>query len=110
MKTLAITIAILTSGLINNSYAGGGNFNIKDKLQKVVKFENNKLPIEKNKTAFVKVSFKIDTEGKIEIIETNYSDERIKEQLMEKLNQLKIDEKHDVNKVYYYNFTFKKMQ
>lgn len=109
MKTLAITIAILTSGLINNTYAGGGNFNIKDKLQKVVKFENNKLPIEKNKTAFVKVSFKIDAQGKIEIIETNYSDKLIKEQLMLKLDELKIEEKHDPNKVYYYNFTFKKM-
>lgn len=109
MKTLAITIAILTSGIINNTYAGGGNFNIKDKLQKVVKFENNKLPIEKNKTAFVKVSFKIDAHGKIDIVEVNYSDEVLKEQLMKKLNQLKIEEQHDENKVYYYNFTFKKM-
>ena len=108
MKTLAITIAILGSGLFNSTYAGG-NFNLKDKLKKVVKFENNKLPIEKNETAFVKVSFKINEEGKVEILDANYSDENVKQQLVEKLEALKIDEKHDSEKVYYYNFTFKKM-
>lgn len=108
MKTLAITIAILGSGLFNSTYAGG-NLNLNDKLKEVVKFENNKLPIAKNETAFVKVSFKIDEQGKVEILDANYSDENVKQQLMKKLDNLKIDEKHNPNKVYYYNFTFKKM-
>ena len=83
--------------------------NMKEKLDNVIKFENNSLPIEANETAFVRVSFKVNELGKIEVLASNYSDENIKQQLMEKLNEITVDNKHDVDEVYYYNFIFKKM-
>jgi hypothetical protein len=108
MKTLVAAIVILGSSLFNSASANG-NLNIDENLKEVVKFENNKLPIEKNKTEFVKVSFKINKAGQLEILEMNYSDEAIKSQLIEKLSEIKIEQDHNSEEVYNYNFTFKKM-
>ena len=107
MKTLVVAVAILGSSLFNSSFAGN-NLNIDEELKKVVKFENNKLPIEKNETEFVKVSFVINEDGKVEILEMNYSDETIKSQLIEKLSEIKMEENQNTGEVYNYNFTFKK--
>ena len=107
MKTLAIAAVILSSSLFNNLSAKG-KLNIKEKIEQVVKFENEKLAITKEKTEFVKVSFKIDELGKVQVLEANYSDKKINDQLMAKLNFLEINEQHDSEKVYYYHFTFKK--
>lgn len=108
MKTALVVVSIFCSSLFNNSLASG-TVNMSEKLDEVVKFENNSLPIEKNKTEFVKVSFKINKEGKLQVLDANYSDEEVKKQLMDKLNEITIDASHDSEKVYYYNFTFKKM-
>lgn len=108
MKTLVVVIAILGSSLLNGSYAGG-NIDMKEELKTVVKFEQNILPIEKNKTEFVKVSFKINEAGKVEILEMNYSDETIKSQLMEKLLEMELEAEHNSEEIYNYNFTFKKL-
>ena len=105
-KVLLVASVLFTS--VYSSYASG-NSNVSEKLSEVVKFENNSLSISKNETAFVKVSFKVNQNGKIEVLATNYSDENIKEKLMEKLNQITLENQHDVDEVYYYNFTFKKM-
>ncbi len=108
MKTALVVVSIFCSSFFNNSLAVG-TVNMSEKLDEVVKFENNSLPIEKNKTEFVKVSFKINEEGKLQVLDANYSDEEVKQQLMDKLNEVTIDVAHDPEKVYYYNFTFKKM-
>ena len=108
MKTLAITLAILGSSLFNTSSAKG-TIDINNELKKVVKFDNNKLSIDKNETAFVKVSFKINMEGEVDILEMNYSDENIKSQLIKKLSKMKIKKNHNTERIYNYNFTFKKL-
>ena len=108
MKTIIAAVAILGSSFFNgnNSY---GKININEKLQDIVVFERGALPIEKNSTEFVKISFKINEEGSIEILEMNYSDELVKTQLVEKLSELRIEEEHDIHEIYNYNFTFKKL-
>src|SRR5690606_27918805 len=108
MRTLVVTIAILSSLLVNNSYAEEG-INIQKKLKKVIKFENENLPVQKNKPEFVKVSFKINEQGKVQILEMNYSNEIIKTRLTEKLSSLIIEEEHNPEKIYYYNFVFQKV-
>jgi hypothetical protein len=108
MKTLVIAVAILGSSLFNTSSAKG-TVDINDELKKVVKFDKNQLAIEKNETAFVKVSFKINESGDVEILEMNYSDEKVKSQLIDKLSKMKIKKNHNSDKVYNYNFTFKKL-
>ena len=107
MKTLIITIAILGSSLISNSY-GKGTVNMNKKLKEVISFQKGTLPVEKNKTEFVKISFKINEDGKLEILEMNYSDESIKGQLIEKLSGIKVNEDYDSEEIYNCTFTFKK--
>lgn len=106
MRSIIVAVAVVTFSLFGNVHAEE-NFNIKAKLKKVVKFDN-KLALEKNQTEFVKVSFKIDEEGKIKVLEMNYSNEGIKQQLIDKLSEMKVDEQHDINEVYHFNFTFTK--
>ncbi|MDF1674001.1 MAG: hypothetical protein P1U41_10870 [Vicingaceae bacterium] len=108
MKKVLIAVSVFCLVMVNNSYANG-SANMKKQLDEVVKFENNTLLIKSNETAFVKVSFKINGLGKIEVLESNYSNENIKQQLMEKLNEITVKNQHDVDEVYYYNFTFKKV-
>lgn len=107
MKTVLVTLAILSSSILSQSFAKGG-LNLNEELKKVVKFENSTLSINKNQPAFVKVSFKIDNSGKIEILEMNYSNETIKSILLEKLAQLEIKTEHNPEHIYNYNFIFKK--
>ena len=107
MKTIIISIAIFSASIFNYSYANGNN--AMDKvLEKGISFKNGELSISTKQNEFVRVSFRINKEDKIEIIETNSSNEIIKEQLLEKLTKLSLFGSLDVEKVYIYNFTFKK--
>ena len=107
MKTIIISIAIFSASIFNYSYANGNN--AMDKvLEKGISFKNGELSINKNQNEFVRVSFRVNEENKIEIIETNSSNELIKEQLLEKLTTLTLFGSLDIEKVYIYNFTFKK--
>ena len=107
MKTIIISIAILSASLFNSSYANGNN--AMDKvLEKGISFKNGELSINKNQSEFVRVSFRINKEDKIEILETNSSNEFIKEQLLEQLTTLTLFGSLDVKKIYNYTFTFKK--
>ena len=108
MKTLLIGVAILGSSLYNTSSAKG-TLDINNELKKVVKFEKNKLQIKKSETAFVKVSFKLNDMGEIEVLNMNYSDENVKAQLLKKLSEMKVKMEHNSDIIYNYNFTFKKL-
>lgn len=107
MKTIIMAISIFIVPFFNYSYANGNN--AMDKiLEKGISFKNGELPISNNQNQFVRVSFHINNDNKIEIIETNSSNEFIKVQLIEKLTSLSLFGALDVEKIYNYNFTFKK--
>jgi hypothetical protein len=103
MKTVLVTIAIIFSSLINNTYANGGN-NLNNQIREKVKLES--LHIEKNKTEFVRVSFTINEEGQVTILEMNYSNEEIKNQLIKQLKGMVVLGSIDIHKVHNYNFSF----
>ena len=107
MKTIIISIAILSASIFNYSYANGNN-GMEKILEKGISFKNGELAIDKNQNEFVRVSFRVNEKNKIEIIETNSSNEFIKEKLLEKLTTLTLFGSLDIEKVYFYNFTFKK--
>lgn len=108
LKKILTVVAIAGSFFINKSYAISG-IELNEKIEEVVKFKDGALSLEKNRPDFVKVSFRINQEGRIEIIALNYSDEKIKSQLMDKLSKIKVEDNQDVEKVYNYNFSFKKV-
>lgn len=108
LKTILTLIAIVGSSFIGKSYAISGP-ELNEKIEEAVKFKNGALSLEKNTTDFVKVSFRINEEGRIEVLALNYSDENIKSQLINKLSKIKIEDNQDLEKVYNYNFSFKKV-
>ena len=61
-----------------------------EKLQKVMTFKNGALSVEKNNSEFVKISFKINEEGVVEILEMNYYDEIVKIQLVDILSKMRV--------------------
>ncbi len=107
MKTIVLSISLLISTVFNNTFASC-SYDFNGVIQEVVKFEKGELILEKNQTAFVKISFKINEDGKIEVLEINYSDEVIKDKLIKKLSLLNLYGIEDCKKVYNYNFTFEK--
>jgi len=108
MKTVIVAAAIFGSSMFNSSNTYG-TINMNEKLNEVITFENGDLSLEKSKADFVKVSFKINEAGEVDILDMNYSDELVKTKLVDKLTKLKVKEEHDVEEVYNYNFTFKKL-
>lgn len=85
------------------------NTSLQKKFEKELKFEVNQFLFEKNQTAFVKVSFKIDENGKVKIIDANYSNEKLMKETYKQLSMLHFENQHNIDDVYYYNFTFKKL-
>lgn len=109
MKTIIVAASIFGSSLIggnNNSYE---TFNMGSKIQEVMSFENGFLPLGENDSEFVRVSFKLNEEGQVHILDMNYSDELIKNEFVKKLSEVKVSEKYKTEEVYNYSFTFKKI-
>ena len=106
LKTLLIVLIITGSSFTGKSYANS-KAELNEKIEEVVKFKKGALSLEDNKVDFVKVSFKILEDGKLEILALNYSNEDIKTQLINKLAQITIIDNQDLDKVYNYNFSFK---
>ena len=107
MKASLIIIAVFFSTL-TNIYASGGN-NLNEQIEETVKFEQGELPLQNEKTDFVKISFKINEEGQLELLQMNYSNKRIKDKLVEHLKEIKISGSIDLNEVHNYNFSFVKL-
>lgn len=105
MKTLVTVVAILSASLFNNSYAAE-NLDIDQELERVIKFEENQSLTSKDQADFVKVSFKINEFGKIEILEMNYSNELVKNKLIKRLSEIKVKSEDNTNEIYYYHFMF----
>jgi len=104
MKTYLFAL-LLSTFCFNSGYSNEA-INMKEVLEESLRFKNEGLNLEKNKTLFVKVSFRINELGTIEVLNANYSNKTLKEQLVEKLESLHFDGIVDVEKIYYYNFTF----
>jgi hypothetical protein len=105
INTLILSIIIVSSSLINNAYASG-EYNLQDQIKETVKFKHGELPMEKSKENFVKVSFTINKVGRLEILNLNYSDEKIKDLLIEKLSEIIIKGNFNSEEVHNYNFSF----
>ena len=104
-KVLFITAAAL---LALNIFANN-HPSVQKKFEKELKFEANQFLIEKNQTEFVKISFKIDENGKVKIIDANYSNEKLLKETYKQLSMLHFENQHNSDDIYYYNFTFKKL-
>lgn len=107
MKTIMLSVAILTSSLFNLNHASTDTVNMKNVLEEVVTFKEGSLNLEKDEVEFVKICFRIDEDGKLDVLNINYSNEKIKNQLIDQLNTMVIYGSIDTSKMYNYKFTFK---
>ena len=107
MKTIILTVAILTSSLFNVIRATE-TVTMNELLEETITFNNNSLNLKKDQSEFVRISFKVDEERTIDILDMNYSNVKIKDQLVEKLKAIEINESIDIKETYYFNFTFEK--
>lgn len=90
------------------SAVAGSTGELKAALKEKIRFSETSLPIEKNSVHFVRVSFKVDENGHITILEANYSNNEVKELLFQKLSQIKLSDVSFKEDIYYYEFTFRK--
>ncbi|MDF1699339.1 MAG: hypothetical protein P1U56_26030 [Saprospiraceae bacterium] len=107
MKTLVLAVTILFSSLTHLANASD-TLNMHSILEESVTFENGSLGLIKNQPEFVKISFRINEEGAIEVLEINYSNEAVKEQLIQQLNAIQVHGSVDAEEIYHYNFSFHK--
>ena len=107
MKTIILTVAILTSSLFNVVRATE-TVNMNQLLEETITFNSSSLDLKKDQTEFVRISFKVDEEGTVDILDMNYSDVKIKDQLVEQLKTMEVYGIIDINETYYFNFTFNK--
>lgn len=106
MRLILITAAIAISSFGNPTHA-----TVKSELTQ--KIESISLdsgiiePTDRDHDDFVSVSFSLDDQGRIVLHEMNYSNETLKNQLVNKLKEIKISGNDDPNEVYNYKFSFK---
>ena len=101
MKTLILTFALLFSFSLGHSQESNSK-KLKTELTEIVNLEKDKLPSDMKKTEFVILSFKVKKNGKINVLDMNYSNEEIKSILVNKLADAIVENKFIASKIHYY--------
>ena len=105
MKALLLIAAIALSPFGNQSFASG-------KSELVEKIESITLEPESYKLSnatnadFVKVRLKANEEGQLEILEINYSNQKLKDLLVQKLKEIEVNTNQSMGQILNYKFTF----
>ena len=92
---IGLTIIIISFSFFGKTY-GINNRVIINNVDKIVKLKANSLRSEIDRSAFVRLSFRISKEGKLEILTLNYSDENLKSKLINKLSGIRIENTQDI--------------
>lgn len=108
MKNLIITFALLFSFTLSIAQESNSK-ELKTQMTEIVSLEKEKLPKDMNKTEFVILSFKVKNDGKINVLDMNYSNEEIKSMLVNKLANAIVENKYVSNTIHYYKILFKKL-
>ena len=106
MNTLIITAALAVSTLFH-AETSTVEADVKQKIEQSFESLKLNLPLEINQKGIVRVSLKVDENGKLQIVEANYSHEELKDLLVEKLSLISFD-KELTNEVFFYEFNFEK--
>ena len=107
MNTLIITAALAVSTLFHVD-ASTVRTHVKQQIESSLSAHKLNLPLEVNQKGLVRVSLKVDQNGKLQIIEANYSHEELKELLINELALISLD-KSATDEVFFYEFHFEKV-
>ena len=104
MNTIILTTALLATTLFHSETTTVSS-EVKQKIEHSISMLGMKLPLEVNQRGLVRASLKVDENGKLQIMESNYSHQELRDLLETEL--LNIDlEGRTTNEVFYYEFRF----
>ena len=108
MKNLFLTSALLLSFSFGFSQTDSTE-QVSSQMSKIVKLNKEDLPANRNKIEVVLFSFNIQPDGTIKVLDVNYSNEKVKKALMDKLSKAVLKNKSVSNKIHYIKVLFKKL-
>lgn len=109
MKTLILTAAILISGLTKTQALDLKKSDLKSTIETTIVYDELFELMNTEKKALVRISLTVNENGKIQVLETNYSNELVKNSLIEKLTELDVADDLKTDDVYAFEFIFERI-
>jgi hypothetical protein len=108
MKTTIAMAAILSSLFFADAKAGDRT-ELRAKIEQKINSTIGDIPLKPGSRDQVRVSFKVNAQGNIKIVDIDFSDESIKNAFVEKLSKINLGSGTDPNETFYYQFSFEKI-
>ncbi len=106
MNTFIITTLLTASMFLHNESA-----TLTTKVQQAIEHSVDnldfKIPLEVNEKGLVRVQLKVDDNGKVQILDANFSHPELNRMVREQIASIQVDKKA-ANEVFYYEFRFEK--
>lgn len=106
MNTLMITAALIASSMLHTETTTAKT-DLKHRIEQSLTQHQLKLPLEANQKGLVRASVTVDENGKLRILESNYSHKELKDLLEQKLASIEVDA-NAANEVFFFEFRFEK--
>lgn len=106
MNTFIIT-TLLTASMFLHNESVTLNTEVKQAIERSVANPQFNLPLELNEKGLVRVQLKVDENGKIQILDANFSHPELKSLVEQQISTIQVDKKA-ANEVFYYEFRFEK--
>ena len=106
MNTFIIT-TLLTASMFLHNESAVVTTKVKQAIEQSVSNPRFSVPLQVNEKGLVRVQLKVNDQGKLELLDANYSHKELKELLEAQLATITVDERA-ANEVFYYEFRFEK--
>lgn len=106
MNTLILTTALMAATFFHSENTTV-IIEVKQKIVHSLSKLDVNLPLEANQQGLVRASLQVDENGKLQIVEANYSHEELKDLLAKELANIDL-EGRTTNEIFYYEFRFEK--
>lgn len=106
MNTFIIT-TLLTASMFLHNESTTLNTEVKQAIERSVENPAFHLPLEVNEKGLVRIQLQVDENGKIQILDANFSHPELNNMVRQQIASIQVDKKA-ANEVFYYEFRFEK--
>jgi hypothetical protein len=106
MNTFIIT-TLLTASMFLHNESAKLNAEVKQAIERSVENPQFSLPLEVNEKGLVRMQLKVDGNGKIQILDSNFSHAELNNLVAHQIASIQVD-KEAANEVFFYEFRFEK--
>jgi hypothetical protein len=106
MNTFIITTLLTASMFLHNENATV-TAEVKQAIERSVDNPAFHLPLEVNEKGLVRIQLQVDENGKVQILDANFSHPELNDMVREQIASIQVDKKA-ANEVFYYEFRFEK--